>query len=135
MNDIKPSEAELDEQLGQFKQAVGKLKDGLKEQETELERDGCIQRFEFCVDLMWKTLKSYLAVRHAVICNSPRTCVREALSADVIPEDNPLWLKMLEMRNLTAHTYKEDVAREIFGQLPAAVALLESLLVRLALEE
>jgi len=134
MNDIKPSEAELHEQLAQFKKAVAKLKSGLDEQKSELERDGCIQRFEFCVDLMWKTLQSYLAVRHSVVCNSPKTCVREALSVEVIQEDDPLWLKMLDMRNLTVHTYKEDVAKEIFDQLPATVLLFETLLNRLALE-
>lgn len=131
---VEATAAELAEQKIQFKQAVSKLKSALAEQESELERDGCIQRFEFCVDLMWKTLKTFLSIRHGIVCNSPKSCVREAFGAEVIPEDNPLWLKMLDMRNLTVHTYKEQLAKEIFDQLPATVGLFELLLAQLSEE-
>ncbi len=118
----------LTEQLVQFKSAVESLREALDEQETKLERDGCIQRFEFCVDLSWKLLKTYLLVTHSVECNSPRTCIRESFAVELITNDDPFWLEMLEMRNITTHTYKESLAQEVYAKLPAALERFDTLL-------
>jgi len=31
--------------------------------------------------------------------------------------DNPLWLKMIEDRNLAVHTYNEKLADDVYGRL------------------
>ncbi len=78
--------------------------------------DACIQRFEFCIELTWKTLKRCLAIE-GIEANTPRECIQQAYSIHWI-NDESAWLSMLKDRNLTSHTYKEDLALEIYHRLP-----------------
>ena len=39
--------------------------------------DACIQRFEFCIELTWKTLKKCLAIE-GIEANTPRECIQQA---------------------------------------------------------
>ena len=78
--------------------------------------DACIQRFEFCIELTWKTLKKSLAIE-GIEANTPRECIQQAYSIHWI-NDESAWLSMLKDRNLTSHTYKEDLALEIYHRLP-----------------
>jgi nucleotidyltransferase substrate binding protein (TIGR01987 family) len=34
-------------------------------------------------------------------------------------DDEPRWLKLLEDRKLTSHTYRESLAQEIYGRIPS----------------
>ncbi len=52
-------------------------------------RDSAIQRFEFCVDLSWKTLKSILKENHGIECASPKECLRQAFAVGIFVEDDP----------------------------------------------
>lgn len=93
--------------------------------------DASIQRFEFCVELTWKTLKKALA-SEGVEANTPRECLQQAYVAHWL-DDETLWLSMLKDRNLTSHTYKEALALEIFSHLPnylTAMTALHGLLSR-----
>ena len=47
------------ESLEQLKKAVLKLEKVLELPENEFIRDSAIQRFEFCLDLSWKTLQKF----------------------------------------------------------------------------
>jgi len=78
--------------------------------------DACIQRFEFCIELTWKTLKRCLAIE-GIEANTPRECIQQAYSIHWI-NDESAWLSMLKDRNLTSHTYKEDLALEIYRRVP-----------------
>ena len=78
--------------------------------------DACIQRFEFCIELTWKTLKRCLAIE-GIEANTPRECIQQAYSIHWI-NDESAWLSMLKDRNLTSRTYKEDLALEIYHRLP-----------------
>ncbi len=45
--------------LGDFERAFGNLKDALAVPvETDLEKAGCIQYFEFCFELAWKSVQA-----------------------------------------------------------------------------
>jgi len=92
------------------------FKKGLLAAETELERDGAIQRFEFTYELAWKTMKRILAFKGLDV-TSPRDVFREAAKQKLI--DNPsAWFEFIKKRNLTVHTYNQDCADEIFESLP-----------------
>jgi nucleotidyltransferase substrate binding protein (TIGR01987 family) len=72
---------------------------------SELEKEGTIQRFEFVVELAWKTLKDYLEHGGRIIQPmTPRSIVKEAFAAR-IPADGQVWIDMLDHRILLAHTY------------------------------
>lgn len=117
-------------QIKQFSTALNRLIEVLNEPESSIVRDSAIQRFEFTIDLAWKTIKTFLVEEKGIICKSPKECFREAYKQGVIKYDD-YWLNLVDIRNLTSHTYKESLAIEVFSELPKAkehfLELLESL--------
>ncbi len=101
--------------LERLKKAFDRLKEALPQVKDELDRDGVIQRFEFTVELFWKTLKLILAYQ-GIECASPRKCIKEAFRAGII-EDDEILLDMLEDRNRSSHIYDEATAEEIFERI------------------
>ena len=108
----------LDAQIKQLHQAVTRLDEALAQKPNPFIRDSAIQRFEFCFDLTWKTIKTYLDEKKGVVCTSPKDCFRSAFQQGLIGNE-PVWLEMTDARNLTVHTYNEDLAETIFKKLPA----------------
>ena len=81
-------------------------------------RDSAIQRFEFTVEIFWKLLKNIVKDNEGIICNSPKSCIREFFTSGYIKEDNAkLLMEMIDDRNMTSHTYHEEVAEIIFSKL------------------
>ncbi len=105
----------------QFKKAVLRLEEALNQEKNDFMRDSCIQRFEFTFDLCWKLLKVILEEDHGVICHSPKNCIREAYQQKLINYDD-FWLKIVEMRNQTSHMYKEEVASQVYKELPKVLS-------------
>lgn len=86
--------------------------------------DATIQRFEFCFELAWKLMKAVLEYE-GIEANSPRSCIREGWKQGLI-SNAEAWLEMMEKRNLSSHTYDENVAREIYHDVKERyVVLLE----------
>ena len=77
--------------------------------------DATIQRFEFTFELCWKFLKDFFSEK-GVSLNYPKEVIQEAFRIGIINDEN-LWLQMLEDRNLTSHTYDEELADEIFQRI------------------
>ena len=96
--------------------AYKSFESALKQINSELERDGAIQRFEFTFELAWKTLKRILAFKGLDI-NNPRDVFREAAKQRLI-DNIEGWFEFIKKRNLTVHTYNEEYAIEIFESLP-----------------
>lgn len=96
-------------------------------------RDSLIQRFEFSFDLYWKYLKKYLdfyGKKPAVI--SPVTVFRACFSAALLNEQEAtLALEMIEDRNLTAHTYHEQLAQKISTKIPQYYNLMNTTCMRM----
>jgi len=84
---------------------------------TPIAIDGAIQRFEFCYELMWKTLKKMLLAQENIDTQSPRQVLQQAYAIGWI-QNEKLWLKMAQDRNLTSHTYQEELALNIYHNLP-----------------
>jgi nucleotidyltransferase substrate binding protein (TIGR01987 family) len=97
--------------------------------EEPLAIDGTIQRFEFTFELFWKALRRLLA-RQGVEANSPKAVLQQAYRLGWL-DDEPKWLKVLEDRNLTLHTYREALALEIYGRIPAHHAAMREVVEKL----
>lgn len=110
----------------QFEKAVVKLSDVLKQEKNEYIRDSAIQRFEFTFELAWKAMKGFLE-EQGIVVYSPRESVKGAFQAGLIEEDSA-WLEMIELRNLTSHTYNESTAEEIYDALPGVLERCRELL-------
>lgn len=92
--------------------AVTRLRDACAQPPNEFMRDSVIQRFEFCWELAWKTLRLWLEYLGIEAAN-PRDAFREALQNGLIQDGNA-WSELQRMRNLTSHTYDEKLAEQVY---------------------
>ncbi len=70
-----------------------------------LEKEGVIQRFEFTLELAWKTLKDKMEYDGIILDRiSPKMVLKEAFKTKYI-DNIDLWLEMIDDRNLLSHTY------------------------------
>jgi nucleotidyltransferase substrate binding protein (TIGR01987 family) len=118
----------LKERLDSCQRALSTLDEALNMPFSIIVRDGSIQRFEFSFEALWKLLKTYLEQHEGIVCNSPKSCFREAFRGGLLSTaDTETCLAMTDDRNLTAHTYIEAVAKRIYRRLPAYLAVMQSL--------
>lgn len=122
-----------------FDRAFVLLRDALAGEPAKLsplEKEGVIQRFEYTFELAWKTLKDYLEDGGLVIAPvTPRQVLKEAFAAKIL-QQGPVWIAMLDHRNLLSHTYDlavfEAAVTQIAGSyLPALGELHSHLAARL----
>ena len=122
----------LHEKYEQFEAAVSRLREALEDyRSTPLSsvRDGVIQRFEFCAELAWKTMREYLLDQGYTEINSPKAVIRQAFAYGMI-EDAEGWVRLMNDRNLTSHVYDEKTAEEIFRRIETVyLALFDAALV------
>ena len=82
---------------------------------TELERAGIIQFFEMTFELAWKVLKDYLEAQEYLV-KSPRETVKQAFQIGLI-DNGHIWMDALSNRNLTTHTYDEELANKMTNEI------------------
>ncbi|RYE17105.1 MAG: nucleotidyltransferase, partial [Sphingobacteriaceae bacterium] len=72
---------------------------------------GFVKRFEFTIELAWKTLKDFLEEQGFVVA-SPRETIRQGLASGFIIEGQD-WYDVIHYRNLLSHLYDEQHFRDI----------------------
>lgn len=90
------------------------------ENPSKIEFAGVIQAFEFTYERLWKTLKTYL-FDQGFQSGSPKQVFKDGFKSGLIKDQN-IWLKMLQDRNLTVHTYNEALAKEIYQRIKSNYA-------------
>ncbi|MEB2786873.1 nucleotidyltransferase substrate binding protein [Algoriphagus persicinus] len=84
---------------------------------SQLEKEGIIQRFEFTLELGWKTLKDRMESDGLVLPQiSPKIVVKEAFKAKYIDRIE-IWIDMINDRNLLSHTYDFTVMEEVIPDI------------------
>lgn len=104
-------------------QRLGEVVEKYKENKDDLiVRDSLIQRFEFTYSITLKTLRRYFIERAFVVDDvnklSFNEMVRIAMQLNLLKSDLAKWTQYREMRNLTSHTYDENVALKVAGIVP-----------------
>lgn len=101
----------------EFSNAYERLKEALKEKESEIVIDGALHRFEFTFELAWKSLKDYLEYMGLTEkTGSPREIIQQAFKQGII-EDGEAWINMMLSRNMLSHLYDEKASRDIFNKI------------------
>ena len=109
--------------------AIETLKEIVDESFSVIVRDATIQRFEYTFEALWKFLKEYLKEREGVICNSPKSCFRELFLLEMITEEETVkFLEITDDRNMTFHTYKEEVSKILYEKMSNHYILMEKLM-------
>ena len=127
MDRLKKSLSNFSDALRRFEESIIKIQNCKNSENYSFFRDSAIQRFEFTFEIMWKTMKVFLE-REGIRCASPRACIRELFTTGYIKEETAReLLKMLNDRNLTVHTYREEIAEDIANRLGDYVKTLRKL--------
>ena len=114
--DIQLKQQQTQRALTSLEELVSKYSEN---QSDVILRDALIQRFEYSTEAFWKYLKAYLQNEHNLSANSPREVIRTGLSAKLYSEKTSQeLLQMLDDRNLTSHTYVEELAESIAHRIP-----------------
>lgn len=117
-----------EDELSHFSDALAQLEAALPQiGRDSLSRDGAIQRFEFTFETAWKALRHVLHEAHGIVANSPKAALRDGYANGLVLDEGA-WIRMLEDRNLTSHTYRQALAIEIASRLPEHAQRLRELL-------
>lgn len=115
-----------------FKRAYVLLREAIEETGerslSQLEKEGIIQRFEYTIELAWKTMKDYLESQNVVLEQvTPRSVVKEAFAAKLIA-DGQTWMDALDARNKMSHTYDFKKFEEVIEAIQKRyLAVIEAL--------
>lgn len=124
--DIKVKRDQTNRALSSLLELVVKLSD---DSSDVIVRDAMVQRFEYTTEAFWKYLKHYLQTEHNLLANSPREVMRMGLQAKLYDEETSKeLLQMLDDRNLTSHTYIEELATSIASRIPNYAHRIKSVL-------
>jgi nucleotidyltransferase substrate binding protein (TIGR01987 family) len=114
--DIQLKKEQTQRALSSLEELVSKYSEN---QTDVILRDALIQRFEYSTEAFWKYLKAYLQTEHNLSANSPREVIRTGLTPKLYSEETSQeLLQMLDDRNLTSHTYVEELAESIAHRIP-----------------
>ena len=132
---MKSREVRWVQRANSFERALGRLRAAVKLAEqrelSDLEAQGLIQGFEYTHELAWKTLKNFLEAQGTLNLYGSRDTTREAFRNGLI-ENGEVWMDMVDKRNLTSHTYDEEIAAQVVMTIRNAYfSEFERLLIRL----
>ena len=115
----------LSQRMKTAERALNTLAKVLMERKTEIVRDAAIQRFEYTFEAVWKAGQLFLREREGLQAASPKAAIRAFGEVELLNEDQvSAALQMADDRNLTVHTYNEDLAEALYGRLPGHARLL-----------
>lgn len=86
---------------------------------NEMEEQGLIQSFEYTYELAWTTLKDFFEDQGVSNLFGSRDAFRLAFRRGLF-EDGETWMKMIESRALTSHTYNEETAKAVAQSIRSA---------------
>jgi len=99
-----------------FEKAFLKFEESLKEEDlSELEENGLIQRFEFTIELAWKTLKDYIE-EEGIIVKSPKETIREAHRLGYIEKPQG-FIDAFSLRNKLSHDYDGEIIEDAIEEI------------------
>jgi nucleotidyltransferase substrate binding protein (TIGR01987 family) len=102
-----------EQRFANFRKALGQLRKFVDKGDlSELEQQGLVKAFEYTFELAWNSLKNFLEYRGQSEIYGSRDAIRKAFELGLL-EDGEGWMDMLKSRNLTSHTYNQEVADEI----------------------
>ena len=100
-----------------FKKAYLKLKEFVEtDNGSEKDRGAIINAYQYTFELLWKTLQKYMQQLEMLDELGPGSVIRTAFQYNII-DNGSIYMSMLKNRNLITHTYKEDVAEEIYTRI------------------
>jgi nucleotidyltransferase substrate binding protein (TIGR01987 family) len=90
---------------------------------------GQVQKFEFCTELLWKTLKIYLFEINGIDANSPKMVMKEYFNIGLCSYDEyERIMEMLDDRNMLSHIYKKEQFEKIYTRVVNTLSIFKSVI-------
>jgi len=124
---LKRALSRLDEMLRKYESS-----DGYEALIVDALREAVAQRFEYSLEVTWKTCKRHLSNQGFLeaYTGSPKSIMRLAFSNGLIADATP-WIRYIDARQNTAHNYSEKKLDAVLGLIGDffrdAVALYEKM--------
>jgi nucleotidyltransferase substrate binding protein (TIGR01987 family) len=81
-------------------------------------KNGQVQKFEFTIELFWKTVKAVLSEIHGVDIASPKPIIKKWYELGFIPyETCEAILAGLDIRNELSHMYKKEMFEKVHVEI------------------
>jgi nucleotidyltransferase substrate binding protein (TIGR01987 family) len=91
-------------------------------------KSGQIQKFEFTVELLWKTVQVFLYEMDGVDVVTPKSVAKEFVEADYCDYATyELFIRAINDRNQLSHIYRQEMAETIWQRLPGFLILVEQI--------
>ena len=132
---METEEIRWQQRFSNYQRALARLEEGVetvsKNNVSDLEKEGLVQRFEYTFELAWKTLQDLLVFKGYSDITGPNPVLEQSLK-DGYLEDEKGWRAMKKSRELTSHTYDSETAEAITSKIVESFhTLLKALEVRL----
>ena len=87
-------------------------------------KSGSVQKFETCVELLWKTLKSYLWEINGIDSKSPKLVIKDIYNLNLLSaEEYEQIMGLLDDRNKLSHIYNKEQFEEIYNRVIKSMPL------------
>lgn len=91
-------------------------------------KSGQIQKFEYCCELCWKTVKEFLYDFHGIDINSPKQSFKEFYKLNYLNEiEYEKVIEMINDRNRLSHIYNEIFFEDIHKKLKIYFELMKEI--------
>ena len=119
----------LQQRIKTAEKALNALSEALKMPKNTIVRDAAIQRFEFSVEAVWKLGQIYLRIKEGLDLASPKQVFRSCFEIGLLEKhQTEISLRMIDDRNLTVHTYDEELSELIFSRITEYAQIMTVLL-------
>lgn len=108
-----------EERISDLGKAIVRLKEAIEESKKidfSTLKDGVIQRFEFTLELSWKTLKHLLNSEGIEAATTPKSTVKEAYRLEIL-KNIDIWLEMLDDRKQSSFSYNQAMVDNIYERI------------------
>jgi len=99
-----------------YKKALATLVKGVQQYYdtglSELEKQGLIHGFELTHELSWKVMQDFLKDKGEVNIYGSKDATRLAFNRGLLT-NGEAWMNMIADRNLSSHTYQEEISEQI----------------------
>ncbi len=126
---LKYKLAQLQDALDNFEKSLSIDLNSLEEALVDSIKSGRVQKFEFCVELVWKTLKVYLWEINGIDSNSPKSVIKDFYGLDMLSvKDYEKLMEAVDDRNRLSHIYSKDQFEDIYNRAIMVLPLLRQVL-------
>jgi len=91
-------------------------------------KSGQIQKFQFTVELLWKTVQVFLYEVDGLDVITPKSVAKAFVESGYCDyETYELFIRAINDRNQLSHIYRQEMAESIWQRLPEYVCLIEQI--------